>query len=54
MDEMNLKIIEAIKTIVSVPGFNSSYDVVQFVEKAPFKKGAEKKIRINIELTKQV
>lgn len=53
-DKINITIIEAIKTIASVPGYQISYDVDQVVDKAPFKKGATKKIYISITLTKEV
>ncbi len=53
MDNINLKIIEAIKIIASDTGYQVSYDVGHVIEKRPFRKSGIKKILVSITLEKQ-
>jgi hypothetical protein len=54
MNDQDMKIIEAIKLIASIPDHQISYEVRPVVIKQPFRKTAERQVIINITLTKQV
>ena len=54
MNDQDMKIIEAIKLIASIPDHQISYEVRPVVIKQLFRKTAEKQVIINITLTKQV
>ena len=52
MDELNNKILEAIKLIASQPGYIMSYEVKPMSEKKTFFNEGSNRVLISIELTK--